>query len=79
MSPAEQQARLVPRWFTSVTVTFLVVLTLAFAVTGALVDDGVMTRSVLGLALMCGFLLVATCSGNATIPTRDSGTGNGAS
>ena len=62
MSPAEQQGRLIPRWFAPVTVAFLVVLTLVLAVTGALADDGVMSRSVLGLALMCGCLLVATCS-----------------
>ena len=62
VSPAEQPARLIPRWFAPVTLTFLVVLTILFATTGALVDDGVMSRSVLGLALTCGLLLVATCS-----------------
>lgn len=62
MSPAERQARLIPRWFAPVTVTFLVVLTLAFAFTGALVDDEVMSWSMLGLALMSGLMLVATCS-----------------
>jgi hypothetical protein len=62
VSAAEQQARLVPRWFAPVAVVFLVVLTLAFAATGLLADDGVMSRSVLGLALVCGLLLVATCS-----------------
>lgn len=62
VSPAEQPSRLVPRWFAPVTVTFLVVLTILFATTGALVDDGVMSRSMLGLALACGLVLVATCS-----------------
>ena len=55
------RTRLIPRWFAPVTVTFLVVLTLAFAVSAA-VTDGVMSRSIGGLAVMCGLLLVATCS-----------------
>lgn len=62
MVSAEEQVRLIPRWYAAVTVIFLGILTLAFGLTGALVDGSVMSRSVLGLALVCGLLLVAACS-----------------
>lgn len=62
MTGQSDPARLVPRWFIPVTVTFLGVLTLAFGVSALVVDDGIMSWSIGGLALMCGLLLVATCS-----------------
>jgi amino acid transporter len=54
--------RLVPRWFAPVTVTFLALLTLFLTVTGALVDDGLMSRSMVVLGVGCGLLLVSACS-----------------
>ena len=62
MSTDSAQVRLIPRWFAPTTVTFLTVLTLLFATSAAVVDDGVMSRSIGALAVMCGLLLVAACS-----------------
>ena len=61
MSPAEQ-VRLVPRWYAAVVVVLLGIFTLVFALTGALADGGVMSRSILGLSLVTGLVLVSACS-----------------
>ncbi len=61
VSPAEQ-VRLVPRWYAAVVVVLLGIFTLVFALTGALADGGVMSRSILGLSIVTGLVLVSACS-----------------
>ena len=62
MSADTTPQRLLPRWFVPATLAFLGVLTVAFLVTGLVVDDGLMSRSIVGLGVVCALLIVATCS-----------------